>query len=96
MAKDAKIQKAFRLSRQTVGLIEQYSREEGITQTETVERAVKLLCRQGHTPATQQDIAALTEIMKAGFVQVNESIKNQPIAALEQPRRSWWKRLIGD
>lgn len=96
MAKHDKVPRSYRLERRTAAMLEQYARDEGITNTEAVERAIKHLCRVGNAPATQQDIAALTEVMRAGFAATQQSIEQQPIAAIEKaPKQPFWKRLIG-
>lgn len=96
MAKNEKVSKTYRLHRKTVALLEQYSHDEGITQTEAVERAIKSLCRASHAPATQQDLAAVAELMKAGFSATQEAILKQPIAAIEAPKKETiWQKLFG-
>lgn len=100
MKKDNKISKTFRLNRKTVGMLEQFAREEGITQTEAIERAIKQMTRQGNAPATSQEVAALGLLIEQGFRTTKEAIENQPIAALEaaeenKKRRGWVSRLFG-
>lgn len=96
MAGRERVPRSYRLERRTVAMLEQYAREEGISNTEAVERAIKHLCRVGNAPATQQDVAALTEVMRAGFAATQQAIERQPIAAIEQPRKSLWRRLMGE
>lgn len=92
-----KVSKTYRLTRRTVGLLEQYAREEGISQTEGVERAIKHLCRVGNAPATQQDISALYVLVEQGFKNTQEKIQNQPIQALakaQEPKKGIIRRFF--
>ena len=79
MAKQNKISKSFRLDRSTVALMETYAKENKITNTETVELAIKRLCRESATPATQQDLQTLGEMMKAHQTAILKAIQEQPI-----------------
>lgn len=98
-----KIGKSFRLDRSVIALMETYARDNNMTNTDVVELAIKRLCRQSATPATQQDIAALAEMMRANQAATLAAIENQPIqiaGALEkenQPkRRGFFARLMGE
>lgn len=95
MMKDTrKVAKSFRLNRSTVALLETYAREHGITLTDVVELAIKRLCRQSATPATQQDLAALAEMIKQNQVATLAAIKDQPIQIQQTQRQGILKRLL--
>ena len=90
--KQNKIGKSFRLDRSVIALMETYARDNQMTNTDVVELAIKRLCRQSATPATQQDIAALAEMIRTGQAATLAAIENQPIqiaGAIEeqQPKR---------
>lgn len=97
--KQQKTAKSFRLDRTVIALMEQYARENNITNTDVVELAIKRLCRQSATPATQQDIAALAQMMRENQAATLAAIQDQPIqiaGALEQPKRQGLlARLMG-
>lgn len=80
--------------------METYARDNNMTNTDVVELAIKRLCRQSATPATQQDIAALAEMIKTNQAATLAAIENQPIqisGALEKPkRRGLIARLMGE
>lgn len=91
MAKHAnKIAKSFRIDRAVIALMETYARDNQMTQTDVVELAIKRLCRQSAAPATQQDIAALAELVKANQAATLAAIHEQPIqiaGAMQPPNQ---------
>lgn len=96
--KQNKVGKSFRLDRSVIALMETYARDNRITNTDVVELAIKRLCRQSAAPATQQDIAALAELMKANQAATLAAIQDQPIqiaGALEKENQPKRRGLLG-
>lgn len=96
--KQNKVGKSFRLDRSVIALMETYARDNQMTNTDVVELAVKRLCRQSATPATQQDIAALAEMMRANQAATIAAIQSQPVqvaGALEKENQPKRRGLLG-
>ena len=95
MKRQNKISKTFRLDRSTVALLETYSREQNQTLTDTVELAIKRLCRESATPATQKDIEQLRQDLTIGFAGLKQQIEQAPVQILpaptEQPKKKKWQ-----
>lgn len=96
--KQNKVGKSFRLDRSVIALMETYARDNQITNTDVVELAIKRLCRQSATPATQQDIAALAEMIRANQAATIAAIQDQPIqiaGAVEKENQPKRRGLLG-
>lgn len=96
MKKQQKVSKNFRLNKKTSAALEQYAKEEGITQTEALERSIKLLTRTSSAPATQKDIAELLLYIDKKFNEQNEQLETKALLIEEKNKKKNWLRKLFD
>lgn len=76
-AKDGKIAKTFRIGKNEAAILKQYAEEQGITQTQAIEDAIRSMEQGSKRPATFDDLERMVERIGAGQLLLMEEIRQR-------------------